>query len=180
MSQDNRLILVDADVLSHFMASGNILFLPQIFKNKKVVLTIVADEIRRHPKFRGPINMLIQSGNLAEIAMPTAMDIVREFASLRKSGKGAGESACMAVARFDKNIIASNNFRDVKSYCELHGITYLSTMDFLYEAYCSKVMTLAEIDFMIYTLITMKTPARIPCTCLEEYCVRNGKAFPMK
>lgn len=179
MSQDNRIILVDADVLSHFMASGNTLFLPKIFKNKKIVLTIVADEIRRHPKFRDHINMLIQCGNLSEIAMPNALDVVREFASLKKSGKGAGESACMAVARFDKNIIASNNFRDVKSYCELHDITYLSTMDFLYEAYRSKVMTLAEIDYMIHTLITMKSPARIPCTRLEEYCTRNGKPFPV-
>ncbi|WP_316801410.1 hypothetical protein [Pedobacter frigidisoli] len=179
MSQDSRLILADADILSHFMVSGNTLFLPKIFKNKKIVLTIVADEIRRHPKFRDHINMLIQSGNLSEIAMPNTLEIVREFATLKKSGKGAGESACMAVARFDKNIIASNNFRDIKPYCELHGISYLSTMDFLYEAYCSKVMTLSDIDYMIYELITMKIPARIPSTCLEEYCTRNGKPFPI-
>jgi hypothetical protein len=121
---------VDADVLSHFMASGNTLFLPKIFKNKNVVFTIVADEIRRHPKLRDHINILIQSGNLSEIAMPNALEIVREFASLKKSGKGAGESACMAVARFDKHIIASNNFRDLKPYCELHRITYLYNYGF--------------------------------------------------
>jgi len=45
MNPDNKRILLDADVLSHFMTSGNSKLLNLIFSNKKVVLSIVAKEI---------------------------------------------------------------------------------------------------------------------------------------
>lgn len=179
MSQSNKHILLDADVLSHFMASGNVLLLNRIFKNKKVVLKIVADEVRRHPGFRPYIDQLISLGHINEIPMPGSSEILREFAQLRKT-KGDGESACMAVARYNPNIIASNNWRDVKSYCELHCIEYLSTMDFIYEAYRIKLMDLSECDHMIYKLLTLKNPAKLPCIKLEEYCRKNNKVFPIK
>src|SRR5687768_13208233 len=120
MSRKSKRILVDADVLSHFMASGNILLFPKIFSNKKVVLKIVADEIRRHPKFKQYINQLIYMNTIEEMTLPNNAAILKEFAWLKRT-KGAGESACMAVARYADDIIASNNWRDIKEYCELHG-----------------------------------------------------------
>lgn len=101
-----------------------------------------------------------------------------EFATLSKT-KGPGESACMAVARYDPSIIASNNFRDVRQYCELHEIAYLSTMDMVYEAYRSGIMDLAACDYMIYQLMTLRNPARLPCTTLEEYCNKQNLPFPI-
>lgn len=179
MSQDNKKILFDADVISHFISSGNTAMLCSIYPNEKVVLQIVADEVRRHPLLREPLNDLIASGKLVQIPMPSSSEILLEFASLQNSNKGPGESACMAVARFDPNIIASNNWRDVKSYCELHQIQYLSTMDFIYETYRSGLMNLADCDFMIYNLLSQKKPAKIPYTKIEEYCKRNNLDFPI-
>ncbi len=179
MSQDNKKILFDADVIGHFISSGNAAMLCRIFPNKKIVLKIVAEEVRRHPLLRDPLNQLMSSGELEQIPMPSSTAILLEFASLQHSNKGPGESACMAVARFDPNIIASNNWKDVKAYCELHQIAYLSTMDFIYEAYRSGLMQLADCDYMIYKLLTQKKPAKIPCTKLEEYCKKNGLKFPI-
>lgn len=98
MSQNNKSILLDADVLSHFMTSGNSRLLHQLFPNKKIVLSIVAMEIRRHPILRGQLAELIEANELEEVPMPNSSDILMEFAFLSKS-KGPGESACMAVAR---------------------------------------------------------------------------------
>jgi predicted nucleic acid-binding protein len=176
MSQNHKYILVDADVLSHFMMSGNILIFSKIFPNKKVVLEIVADEIRRHPKLKVYMNQLIQLKQITEIPLPQKPEILKEFASLKKT-KGPGESACMAMARFSKDIIASNNWKDIKAYCEIHQIEYLSTMDFIYEAYQSKILSLAKCDLMIHNLITAKQPAKLPCKNLEEYCKKNGLTF---
>ncbi len=178
MNQDSKRILLDADVLSHFMTSGNCHLLHRIFTNKKVVLSIVAKEIRRHPTLRGQLDWLIKAGEIEEIQMPNSSSVLLEFASLSKS-KGLGESACMAVARFDPSVIASNNFRDVRDYCELHQISYLSTMDMIYEGYRSGIMDLATCDYMIYNLITLKNPARLPCTNLKEYCNKQHLPFPI-
>lgn len=81
---------------------------------------------------RGQLAELIDANEVEEALMSNTPAILLEFASLSKS-KGPGESACMAVARFDHSVIASNNFRDVRDYCELNQITYLSTMDMIYE-----------------------------------------------
>jgi hypothetical protein len=177
MSQKLKKILVDADVLSHFMASGQILIFNKIFPNQKLVLEIVAHEIRRHPTFKVYIDQLIQLKHLEEIPLPKQADILKEFAQLKKT-KGPGESACMAMARFSKDIIASNNWKDIKAYCEIHQIEYLSTLDFIYEAYRSKILSLADCDYMIHNLLTMKNPAKLPCKTLEEYCNKNGLAYP--
>ena len=48
--------------------------------------------------------------------------------------KGDGESACLAVARYNNHILASSNLKDIKTYCDFHNIEYLTTMDFLCEA----------------------------------------------
>jgi hypothetical protein len=59
-------------------------------------------------------------------------EIKREYFWIKKMlFKGDGESACMAVARYNKNILGSSNLRDIKNYCTTHKIDYLTTMDFL-------------------------------------------------
>lgn len=37
---------------------------------------------------------------------------------------GDGERACMSMARFGQEVIASSNFRDVAPYCDENGIIY--------------------------------------------------------
>ena len=56
-----------------------------------------------------------------------------EYYRLKKENPrfGEGERACMAIARFDKEVIASSNFRDVATYCQEHNIEYIGVMDIL-------------------------------------------------
>lgn len=44
---------------------------------------------------------------------------------------GDGERACMSMARFGQEVIASSNFRDVAPYCDENGIEYIGTLDVL-------------------------------------------------
>jgi predicted nucleic acid-binding protein len=178
MKRIDKVILIDADVLSHFMAAGHILILSKLYPNKKVVLKIVADEIRRFKKFQPYIDQIILLKHIEEIALPSSIEIIREFSLLRKT-KGPGESACMAMARYSRDIIASNNWKDIQNYCDEHDIQYLSTMDFIYEAYRSETLTLAECDYMIYQLLSMNSPARLPCKDLKTYCKLHSKEFPV-
>lgn len=55
----------------------------------------------------------------------------------------------MAVARHTNDYIASSNLRDIKHYCQLHGIVYLTTMDILLQTYKSGIMDEAACDDFI-------------------------------
>lgn len=57
---------------------------------------------------------------------------------------GKGESACMIYCREHQDVLGSSNLRDIKEYCFQNNITYLTTLDFLYYAYCRKKMTQQE------------------------------------
>ena len=72
------------------------------------------------------------------------------------------------MARFNNDIIASNNYRDIKGYCEKHAILYLTTSDILYCAFAKKVMTEAEIDYFLYLNLSGTTPSKIPFKTLGE------------
>ncbi len=91
-----------------------------------------------------------------------------EYAELIKKF-GEGEAACMAVARYDNDIIASNNLRDIKAYCKVHQISYLTTMDILYIAYKKGIMTEANVDEFIYYNVSGANPSRIPFLSLAKF-----------
>lgn len=62
-----KLILPDADVISHFISGGQFSLLPSIFKNKKVLPDIVANELRASKKFNTYIENTIATGFIKEI-----------------------------------------------------------------------------------------------------------------
>lgn len=102
-TKTDKLILLDADVISHFISGGQFGLLPSIFKNKKVILDIVAYELRASKKFKTYIENTIATGFIREINFQGDKQITMEFAKLIKSF-GKGESACMAYCKFNKDI----------------------------------------------------------------------------
>ena len=136
MNKKRKLILIDADVISHFIACGEILYLPVIFNpHQVIILNIVYGEIARIRSRRQVLDQLLGSvKNIKLAAFPEGnIEIKREYALIKKINPliGDGERACMAVARFRKDVIASSNFRDIVPYCKKNGIPYLGTLDIL-------------------------------------------------
>ena len=77
---------------------------------------------------------------------------MKEFARLiSKDGLalGRGESACMVYCLYHHDVVGSSNTKDVTTYCDEKGITYLTTCDFLYYAIKRGLMTKAEADAFI-------------------------------
>lgn len=98
--------------------------------------------------------------------IPQDINILKEYAILSKL-RGEGESACMAVARFRKEYIASSNLRDIKNYCELHHIVYYTTLDILEVAIEEAVMTEKECNNFISEV--KRKGSKLPCNTMEEY-----------
>ena len=103
-----KLILLDTDVISHFISGGQFAILPSLFPYKKVLLDLVANELSASYKFKDYINNVINSGIIKEISFQGDKQITMEYAKLIKNF-GRGESACMAYCRFNNDILASSN-----------------------------------------------------------------------
>lgn len=121
----NKVILVDADVISHFMATGYIDRLTEILQPHAVMIVEnVYKEASYHPTEpdrKRKVDKWMEHCKVCKIAFPYANEnIRREFFRLKKENPmlGDGERACMSMARFGQEVIASSNFRDVAPYCD--------------------------------------------------------------
>lgn len=171
--KDDRIILVDADVVSHFIVGGMIIFLPKIFNHKMYVLDKVYSELEKFPQKKVQIKNLIDLGILMIYPFPETNDeIKREYAHIKKfMFKGDGESACLAVARHTKDIIGSSNLKDIKIYCEMHQIEYITTMDFLYEAMTRNIISESDCDEFINKVL--RAGSKLPVKCMKDFKARE-------
>ena len=167
MSKKNEpSILLDSDVVRHFLNGGRIHQLSSIFPGRFVMLDKVRDELCRSKGLVTPVANFLSMFKIPVIPFPSVVDIMREFAVLKKKF-GDGESACMAVARFQNQYIASSNLKDIKDYCTQYGITYYTTMDILVEALNKKIFTETECNDFI-TNVKSKG-SKLPCHSIQEY-----------
>jgi hypothetical protein len=90
--------------------------------------------------------------------------------SIRGLGLGAGESACLVYARFNKNVLASSNLKDIKQYCSFHNIEYVTTIDLLVIGYEKFILTEQECNDFIETVrgTGSKLPEKRFSEILEE------------
>ena len=173
MAKSKRIILIDADVVSHFITGGQIMLLPSIFPYRIKILDKVYAELARFPNKRKEVQNLLNF-NLFEI-MPFPEDDIevrKEYFYLKKMRfKGDGESACLAVVRKSNDILASSNLRDIAPYCDLHDIDYLTTMDFLCHANNTGKLTEEECDEFISKV--KAAGSILPVTRISEFNCRS-------
>ena len=50
----------------------------------------------------------------------------------------------MVYCLYHHDVVGNSNLRDIRQYCDSHGITYLATVDFLYYAIQRNFMTKEE------------------------------------
>jgi predicted nucleic acid-binding protein len=168
MSKSNLIVLVDADVISHFIAAGELAELPNILKPHKVtILQNVYDEIARIKSRKNYLDNLVNLlKTITVIPFPLQnLDIKKEYALIKRKNPliGEGERACMAVAKYQKDVIASSNFRDIIPYCKANKILYLGTLDILAIALKKNVFDVARCDKFISTTRKINK-ARYPST----------------
>jgi len=172
MGKREKIILIDADVIIHFNKAGHLLTLKKIFPKRLQILDIVIQELSNHSNTREIIDNFLNYGIATVMGFPSDSQIKREYAMLRKKF-GNGESACMAVARFMDNILASSNLRDIEEYCTTNNIEYLTTMDFLAEAFEKDILDEATCDLFIYDV--KSKGSKLPCNTIKEYMMLKEK-----
>ena len=145
-------IVLDADVIIHFAEGQYLALLPSILPDYEfIVLSQVYNEIRGEIK-RQLDNQIHFFKNINIVRFEPRGDMMREYAQLIRT-KGRGESACLAYCKYEQNVIGSSNLKDIKEYCETNGITYLTTIDFLYFAIKNKHLTIEEASQFINNVV---------------------------
>lgn len=159
-------ILLDADVIRHFLNGGRIFDLPKIFPNQFVILDIVKDELIRSKSLKQSVENFLDYSKIEIVSFPSKLEIIKEYAQLKQQF-GEGESACMAVARFEKKYIASSNLKDIKAYCKTYAIIYYTTMDLLCIAMEKKILTNEDCNEFIKKV--KEKGSKLPCDTIEEF-----------
>ncbi len=169
----DKLILIDADVVVHFLKAGEIHSLANIFPFEIRILDKVYKELERHKGNKVVVDNLINQNIIQIEPFPeNNQEIKKEYFYIKKIlFKGDGESACLAFVRYTHNIIASSNLRDIKGYCKLHNITYLTTMDFLCEALRIGLFDKQRCNEFINKVITKGSI--LPVIKIEDYTCRT-------
>lgn len=168
-------ILLDADVLIHFYKADKIFDLPNIFKEYEyVLLDIVWGEVNR-TSISYAIQLLINNGSITLLEFPTDNDLIDyEYESLKYDGRGFGESACMAYAKYNKNgIIASSNLTDLLPYCHDNQIPYITTIDFLCKA--MEINYYSEKDCDNFIQQVLENRSKLPVKRMSDYDCLNRK-----
>lgn len=170
-----KIVLADSDVISHFLVAGKIERLSEILNpNLLFVVDDVYQEVIKHPidqDRKTKIDTWIEACKITRIPFPFRNEQVRmEFYRLKKESPllGAGERACMSMARYCHEVIASSNFRDVKSYADANGIEYIGCMDILYIAW-KKGLFSAEDCHNFIAVAIRENQARFPVLKIEDY-----------
>jgi hypothetical protein len=170
-----KVILVDSDVISHFIAAGKIDDLTRIlYPHSLQVVSQVYKESTHHPFFeerKDEVDEWMNRCHIAKIDFPYSnVNIKLEYYRLKKENPrfGEGERACMAIAKYWKDVIASSNFRDVAEYCDVNGIEYIGFMDILTIALRKSIYTIDECNKIIHD-ITIVNDARLPVDDITKY-----------
>jgi predicted nucleic acid-binding protein len=167
-----KIIVFDADVIIHFIKGDRLLDLFRIYPNHSIVLSKVYNELTKRASTKETIDNLISNNLLQKVEVPTNAEFIKEYAHLTGlRNLGEGESACLAYCRLSKDLVASSNLRDIKTYCEMHDITYLTTMDFIAKAYEIKFWSKQVCDNFVNDLT--KNGARIPYPSFDEYLIKS-------
>ena len=170
-----KVILVDSDIISHFISAGSIDDLPKILSPHAIyVVDNVYKEATYHPTDSNR-KMIVDSWmkrcKVAKINFPeNNWNVRKEYYRLKKESPlyGDGERACMAMARYGHEVIASSNFRDVAGYCDEFNIEYIGTLDILAIAKKKGVYTEEQCDYFIKESIH-KNRARFPVDKISLY-----------
>ena len=160
-------IVLDADVIIHFVKGGQFSLLLDIFPEYQyIILDVVYDEVTVNKATKTQIDNTLKflSARIANVTFAPKGESRLEYARLRSTLLlGKGESACMVYCRDNQDVLGSSNLKDIKEYCSQNQITYLTTLDFLYYAYIRKI----EIDAFIKDV--RAKGSKLPDTDIEKY-----------
>lgn len=147
-------LFFDTDCLSAFLWVGNESLLAKLYPGKIVIPKQVYDELS-HPSpliqaLKSRVDTMKNNGDAKIEEIPIDSETYNLYTQLTTNPQGghaiigSGEAACIALAKEQTGILASNNLRDITQYVEEYGLQHMTTGDILKEALDKGFITEAE------------------------------------
>lgn len=165
-------IILDADVFIHFTKSGYFHQLASIYPGYQLA---IIDELYKS-EMKGDVKNYVDKyrtvfvGQIEMLEWKPDYEMMMEFSGLN-ARMGYGESLCLAYCKYHQDVIASSNISEITGYCDKNGIQYITTMDFLYEAFVKKIMTDEQCNEFIQNVISKGS--KLPNIKITQYTARN-------
>jgi hypothetical protein len=165
-------IILDADVLIHFTKSEYFHQLPSIYPRYQLA---IIDELYK-AEIKGDVKNYVDKyrsvfgGRIEMLEWKPDYEMMMDF-SVLQSRMGYGESMCLAYCKHHHDVIASSNITEITGYCDTNGIQYITTMDFLYEAFVRQIMTEDECNEFIQNVIAKGS--KLPDIKITQYTARH-------
>ncbi|MDR0938685.1 MAG: hypothetical protein LBN29_04915 [Mediterranea sp.] len=133
-----------------------------------LILDVVYAELAKKPRTRRFLDNILHhmATKILRVDFSPSGPMMKEYALLLKAF-GKGESACMVYCNYNHDVLGSSNLKDIAAYCASKGITYLTTIDFLYYAYVRKKMTKEECDLFMQKVIA--EGSKLPVVDISQY-----------
>jgi len=170
---NEKVIAIDADVVSHFIKGGQVMLLHKICRHRIVILDKVCNELKKFSVYRKYESQILENGVLHIIPFPENIEKIKKEYFRLKSQEflGDGEAACLAFIRYTKNILASSNLRDIHRYCLQHNLPYITTMDLLCRARKIGLLTEAECNQFIENVLA--GGSKLPVKKMKDYLCKD-------
>jgi len=163
-------IVLDADVINHFVRGGRLSLLPKIFPEYQLIVLDVVKKELPSLILAALDRQISQNKNIGEEVFGETFAEKKEYFRLTATDGlhlGKGESACMVYCRFHCDVVGSSNTKDVTRYCNEYGITFLTTNEFLFYAIHRGLMTKEEAEEFISKVRSMGSCP--PIVDFDEY-----------
>ena len=163
-------VVLDADVIIHFAKAGRLPDLPSILPEFDFLLLDIVKNELSEMILSIVKNMITRDKSLSEVRFGDSDGEKREFArltSMNGMALGRGESACMVYCKYHSDVLGSSNLKDIREYCKEQGITYLTTIDFLFFAIRRGILTKQEATDFIKTVVD--SGSHLPEVDFEKY-----------
>lgn len=136
-------LFFDNDCISAFLWVGEQSILAQMYPGRIVIPQPVYEELSvpgvLHLKEK--IDLMIQRGQAVLQTISTDSETYSLYYQMTQEPGaghkviGNGEASCIALAKEEKGIIASNNIRDIQEYIEEFELQHITTGDIMVEAF---------------------------------------------
>lgn len=169
-----KLIYFDTDCLSSFLLVGKEETIGKLFQGRIVIPVQVYEELNR-PAIRRilktKLDDFIKKANIEIKEVNTNTKEEKLFSELicGKNDKriGSGEAICIALAKINNGILASNNLKDICNYIKKYNLEFLTTGHILVLALQNKIISIDEGEEIWQKML--KSKRKIGPSTFKEY-----------
>ena len=178
----NETLCFDTDCIAAFLWIDDTSIVTKLYSGKIAIPKQVYAELSackgRAMVLKDRIDQMISKGEAVCVDMDTdsvEYSIYSELALSPPTGVkiiGKGEAACIALAKENNGILASNNLSDIQEYVDKFKLKYTTTADIIVEAYQRAILTKEKAEGMWGEMIARRR--RLGAESFGEYLSKKG------